>query len=158
MVATRGTLGIEYIRSDKDTHFTGALAQHAIEIEALSFPAMWGSAGIEECIIEGITIQFEQADLDWDIFLFTTSGNQDTSDLDLDTYLDYFSFTTGIQIAGANQFYYASPSNTMSIPYKDADNTQKLHVGLVNRSATAKNAGATGEIVVQFAVRPIHGI
>jgi len=36
--------------------------------------------------------------------------------------------------------------------------SKKLHVGLVNRSATGKNAGATGEIRVRFGIRPIFGV
>ena len=80
--------------------------------------------------------------------------------LDLDTFLDYFNFptTSGKQLGGTAQFYYASVSNNVAIPYRDNDKTSKLHISLVNRSATAKNAGATGEIVVKIAVRPIRGI
>jgi len=80
--------------------------------------------------------------------------------LDVDTFVDYFNYatTTGKRIAGAGQYYYASPSNNLDIAYRDADKSGKLHVLLVNRSATAKNAGATGEVKLRFVVRPIYGV
>jgi len=157
MSVTRHTIAIEKIRSDKDTHFSGALAQNAIELENLSFPADWGTVGIQECVIEGITIQADQ-NLEWDVFIWATDGHSDT-DLDLDKFIDFTNFATtdGKQIAGAGQYYYSSPSN-LSIPYRDDDKTSELHVGLVNKSATAKNAGATGEVVVEFHVRPVYGV
>lgn len=150
-------LSIEYLRSDKDTHFTGALAQNAIEVESINFPSIWRTAGVNECIIEGLSIQSDQ-NLEWDVYIFTSS-EFDNTDLDLDVMIDMFNFptTAGKTIAGANQYYYPFPANNISIPYSDAENTGKLHVGLVNRSATGKNAGATGEIVIRFALRPIYG-
>lgn len=145
---------IAYLDSDKDTHFSGALAQNAIEFENITFPSYW--IGIKECIIEGISIQSDQ-NLEWDVMLFSKSSAEDT-DLDLDTFIDFFNFpsTSGKQIAGAGQYYYAFPANIMAIPYRDEDIKSQLHVGLVNRSATAKNAGATGEVKIRFALRPIY--
>ena len=149
---------LQYVISDKETHFSGALAQNVVEIESIDFPTDWGIVGINETIIEGVSIQSDQ-NLEWDVFIFATSDTTDT-DLDLDTFTDFFNFatTSGKQIAGTNQFYYSSPANFMAIPYRDSDNSSKLHVALVNRSATSKNAGATGEITIKFAVRPVWGV
>ena len=149
---------IQYIKSDKDTHFSGALAQNAAEVEALNFPTDWVTLGISDIIIESVSIQSDQ-NLEWDVMLFSTDGTTDT-DLDLDTFTDFFNFatTSGKQIGAANQFYYSSPSNNLQIPYKNTQNRSKLHVALVNRSATGKNAGATGEFTVEFAVRPVWGV
>ena len=149
---------LQYIKSDKDTHFSGALAQHAVEIEALDFPTGWSSLNINDLIIESISIQSDQ-NLEWDILLFSTDGTTN-ADLDLDTFTDFFNFatTSGKQIAAAGQFYYSSPSNNLQIPYKNTQNKSKLHVALVNRSATSKNAGATGEFTVEFVVRPVWGV
>jgi len=149
--------GVYYIDSDKDTHFTGALAQHAIESESLNFPDLFPNAGIQDVIIEGINIQSDQ-NLEWDVFVWSTSG-YNNSDVDLAAMIDYWNFptTSGKQIAGANQYYYPLPANRISVPYRDANNTSKLHVSLVNRSATGKNAGATGEVKVRFIVRPVFG-
>jgi hypothetical protein len=157
-MTTRSTIRAEYIVSDKDSHFTGGLAQNAGEAESINFPADWRTIGVNQCVIESITIQSDQ-NLEWDIYLWS-GAEADNTDLDTDTFIDYFNYatTTGKQIAGANQYYYASPSNNLNIAYKDDDNSGKLHVTLVNRSATAKNAGGTGEVKLQFIVRPVFGV
>ena len=149
-------LRIEYIESDKDNHFTGALTTNSMEVESLSFPSDWSTTERHECIIEGITLQSDQ-NLEWDVFIWAKSTAEDTSDIDLDEYLDFFNFvkTTGKQIAGSNQYYYPSLSNNVRVPYRDKDLSSKIHVGLVNRSATAKLAGATGEVKIRIVVRPI---
>ena len=149
---------VQYIKSDKDTHFTGSLAQNAVEIEVLDLPTDWVTLGISDIIIESISIQSDQ-NLEWDVMLFSTDGTTN-ADLDLDTFTDFFNFatTSGKQIGATGQFYYSSPSNNLQIPYKNSDNESKLHVALVNRSATAKNAGATGEFTVEFALRPVWGV
>ena len=158
MGANRDTLGVEFIITDKDTHFTGALATNVVEHEDIDYPSDWGVLGLNEMIIESVSIQSDQ-NLEWDVFIWSGAENLN-ADLDLDTFLDYFNFptTSGKQLGGTAQFYYASVSNNVAIPYRDNDKTSKLHISLVNRSATAKNAGATGEIVVKIAVRPIRGI
>ena len=147
--------GIRYLDSDKDVHFTGALIQNAIEVESLDFPSEWGTAGINECIIEGISIQSDQ-NLEWDVYLFSTNGHTDT-DLDLDSFIDSFNWatTTADRIAGANQYYYPSPDNNMKVAYYDLSRKNQLHVALVNRSAGAKTAGAAGEIKIRFTIRPV---
>ncbi|MEW6214546.1 MAG: hypothetical protein AB1478_04985 [Nitrospirota bacterium] len=154
MPATTDTNPLVYIRSDKDTHFTGGLAQHEFESESISFPNEVSHTN--EVIIEGIAIQSDQ-NLEWDIYIWT-GVEYDNTDLDLDKFLEYVNFasTSGKQIGSplANQYYYSKTG--LSIRYKDGDNTKKLHCSLVNRSATAKNAGATGEVVVQFTVSPIY--
>ncbi len=150
-----GIQNIDYIASDKDSHFTGSLAQNAMEVESLLFPSRWRDIDISECVIEGISIQADQ-NLEFDVIVFSKASADDT-DIDLDAFIDFFNFpvTGGKQIAGAGQFYYASPANNVAVPYLDKDNTGKLHVGLVNRSASAKNAGATGEVKITFFLRPV---
>ena len=110
---------IEFVDTDKDVHFTGALIQNAIEVESIDFPSNWGTVGINECTIEGISIQSDQ-NLEWDVYIFSTSGHSDT-DLDLDTFVDKFNWatTTADRIAGAGQYYYPSPDNNMRVVYYD---------------------------------------
>lgn len=147
--------GIYYLDSDKDTHFTGVLAQNAIENESIDFPDLMGGVGVTDIIIEGISIQSDQ-NLEWDIILWS-DDSYNTTDLDTADMVDYFNFpaASGKQIAGANQYYYPLPANYISIPYRSKDS--KMHVGLINRSATAKNAGATGEVKVRFMIEPVLG-
>ena len=40
------------------------------------------------------------------------------------------------------------------LPYEDLDGTFELHASLINRSATAKLVGATGELIGEFEYEP----
>jgi hypothetical protein len=48
---------IETISSDKDTNFTAALAQNAIENESLSFPSDYSTVNINKLKINSIAVQ-----------------------------------------------------------------------------------------------------
>lgn len=141
--------------SDKDSHFTGAIAQNASEEENITLPtALDGVNGNARGIIRGVTIVSDQG-LDWELYFFGSDLFSETSDMDTDGYLGRCKFTAttdGIQIGGTGNFYYYKDG--LEIPYLDADKTGELHVALVNRSATGKNAGATGEIVVKVHIEP----
>lgn len=145
--------GIEYIRSDKDIHFTGAITENAKEDENIQLPANWRNNHLNSILIRNISIISDQ-NLEWDLFLWSKDTADDT-DLDADTFVDFINFqaTIGKQIGGSGQYYY-SLSN-LFIPYYDDDNTGKIHCSIINRSVTAKNAGATGEIVVIFSALPV---
>jgi len=144
------------LRSDKDTHFTGSLSENAGELEALTITA---TQFTNEFVIEQISIISNQ-NLEWDLFIWSSSIGPDTSDYDDDTYIEYQNFpkTTGKQIGGAGGFYYSA--SDIKIPYRDDDIDERangsVHCTLVNRSSTSKNAGATGEVVVVMYIRPIY--
>lgn len=149
---------IRYIDSVVGTHFTEALSENAIELESLDFPDDWRKIELHECIIENITIQSKQ-NFEWDVWVFSSSSGPG-SDLDVDSYVDGFNYpkTAGIQIGGAGQYYYSSPSNHVAVPFRDENNRAKIHVGLINRSAAAKYAGVTGEVKVRLMVRGVYGV
>lgn len=139
------------ISSVTTTHFTSNIAQNAGEDESISFPTEISTWGCQEVIIEAITIQQKQATAnEWDVYLWRKSTTADTT-LDSDMFIEYVNFpsTDGKQIAGANQFYYGQSG--LSIPYRDEDNTSKIHCTLVNRSAGAKS----DVVMVRFIVRPV---
>lgn len=140
---------LRYFASDKDTHFTGALAQNAIENESINMPTDWQTAGKQKITISEINLQADE-DLDMELVLWSSSSYSNT-DLDLDKMITRISFTaaTAEQIAGAGQYYYENPL-VQSIEYIDEDNTSKVHIGLVCRDASGKSAGASGETVVRI--------
>lgn len=137
---------LQLIRSDKDTAFTGGLAQNAGENANL--------VGLQnnQGTIESVIFLADQR-LAWEI-QFYSRDTFDNADLDLDTYLGSIRFAEGdgLQVAGAGSFKY--DVHGLAIPYMDLDSSTELHVKLVNRSATAKNAGATGEVVLITGFRP----
>ena len=141
-----------YIRSDKDLAFTDALIEDAREDESLAFPNEIGRSN--EVLIETISI-ISKENREWDVYLFTKSGFSN-ADLDLDNFLTVVKFTevSGNQIATAGSFYYSQA--LLAIAYKDLDATSKLHISLVNRGIGTKTAGAAGEIILLFGVRPVY--
>jgi hypothetical protein len=66
-----------------------------------------------------------------------------------------FDDTDGKQIGATAQFYYSWTG--LHIPYHDDNVLCQLHCMIVNRSATAKNAGATGEVKVSISYKPDGG-
>lgn len=132
------------LRSDKDTHFTGQIVQNAQETENLTGLA-WSKVRIT-----GIMLQADQQ-LNFRVILWSKDTFDDT-DLDADAFIAEVQVplvTAGFQVAGANQWYL--DIRGVEIPYQDEDSTNEVHISLQNLSATAKNAGATGEVVVELA-------
>lgn len=136
------------LRSDKDTHFTGGINQNAKEDENLT-----GLIGNKIRIV-GISLQSDQS-LDYRV-IFWKSDGFDNTDLDLDRYCGEIEVdlpTYGYRIAGANQ-YYLDVRLAAGIDYEDEDASNELHISVMNLSATAKNAGATGEVIVEVYYEP----
>lgn len=135
------------IVSDKDTHFTGAIAQNANEQENLT------DLESNDITIVSVGIQSDQA-LKYRLWFYETDGFDDTN-LDDDYFLDFIDLdlvTNDERLGGANQRYFAV--HGLNIDYTDRDASNELHVVLENLSATAKNAGATGEVKLQIKYTP----
>jgi hypothetical protein len=141
------------VRTDKDTHFTGAIAQNAKEDENISLPvALEGMNGNARGLIRTIMLQSDQ-NLAWELAFWSGDGF-DSTDVDLDTFISRWTFAVadGIRYGGAGQYYYYIEG--LALPYVDDDNSGELHLSLVNRSATGKNAGGTGEVAVELSIQP----
>lgn len=136
------------IRTDKDVEFTGAIAQNAAENENIVVP--WALPKLD-LTLTSITLISDQ-NLAWELCFWATDLFGSSSNMDLDNWIGNWPFqvTDGSQIASTGNYRYNIPD--LNIPLRDDDGTQELHVSLVNRSATSKNAGATGEVVVTFHV------
>ena len=137
---------IVLVRSDKDTHFAGAIAQDAVEAESLTIPDIRITRAF---LVRNVALQADQ-NLDFSVMFFSTSGH-DNTDLDLDTFIGSARIdlsTTSLRIA-TNQYY--GSSQDMGLVYIDetfSGAQPQLHVALHNGSVTGKNAGATGEVVI----------
>lgn len=141
------------VRSDKDTHFTGALATNAMELEVLGDAAPTSANRIPtiRSKITRITVISEQ-NLAWDIMLFKAAFTPPlTADADLHPLVDWLSFAAAdaVRVAGAGLFLYTWSG--MDFPYYTTDVMGRIHVGLINRDAVAKlAAGAGGAIAVEI--------
>lgn len=142
------------VRSDKDTHFTGTIAQNANENENIVVPGcLAGIRGNVRSYLRSITILSDQ-NLAWEIMMFSADSFDD-ADADVDTMIGWWQFSTAgaVQIAAAGLFRYYIDG--LAVPVLDDDNTSEIHIMLLNRSATGKNSGATGEIVVELVLEPM---
>tara|TARA_R100000049_G_C1955316_1_gene108702 strand:- start:7647 stop:8108 length:462 start_codon:yes stop_codon:yes gene_type:complete len=149
-----GSTGFRNIVSDKDDHFTGELVQNAIESESIDMPSDWATAGINKCSISELSFQADQTGLDMEL-IFWSNSDYDESNLDESKIINRVTLAAsdGNTIAGTGTTYYPNPL-AQSIEYYDEDHTSKIHVSLVNRDATAKNSGATGEVVLRMGCTP----
>lgn len=154
------------VRTDKDDQFTAALAQNVALTENLVAPGDLGAGGHCRSRLHSISILSDQ-NLAWEIALYSTDSFNTSADMDQVSFLGRWGFQAGdgTQIAGTGPYFYYIDG--LDIPYRDADFTShikpgglsqgQIHLMLVNRSATGKNAGATGEIVVQLGFEITEG-
>jgi len=140
---------IATLKTDKDVSFIGAIAQNAVEYADVALPsALSGVGGRARMRLTQVSIIATES-LDYELLLFSGVAHA-TSDPDTNTFLGLVSFTAAAskRIAAAGLYYYYVSG--LDLPYNDDDATGKLHVGLVNRSAASKTAGAGGAMAVSF--------
>ena len=134
-------------KTDKDTHFTGSIAQNAIEEENIT------GLDANEISITGVSIVSDQQ-LKFRLWFFETDKFQEAN-FDDDEFVDFIDLdlaTDGAQIGATGAWYYAV--SCLCIDYEDLDNTKELHIALQNLSAAAKNAGASGEVKLKCSYIP----
>lgn len=157
------------VRTDKDVDFTGALAQNASATANLVPPMAIAAGGHCRARLHSIAIVSDQQ-LAWELMLFSTNSFATSSDLDQVGFLGKWAFieADGVQIAGAGPFLYYIDGLDIAYKCTDFDDHStfiagakipagQVHLMLVNRSVTGKNAGATGEIVIQLGFEPTEG-
>lgn len=135
------------VRSDKDDHFTGAIAQNAKEDENLT------GLVSNRVRITGIALQADE-NLDFRVIFWRTDGF-DNTDLDADKFCGEVEIdlpANGFQVGGANQ-YYLDVRGAM-LDYEDEDETNELHVSLQCLSAAGKSSGGSGEVTLEIYYEP----
>lgn len=165
------------VRTDKDSDFILGIAQNASDTANIADPGSLGASC--RSIIRGISILSDQ-NLAWELKFFNTNRfNTDAADLDQVPFIGGWGFQAadGTQIAATGPYYYYIdglyiPYHCTDFDYPSAANGNKghgkivngvatpqgqIHMMLINRSATAKNAGATGEIVITLHMEPSLG-
>lgn len=153
------------LTTDPAVDFLDAIAQNAMDLESLALDLSICGTPTARCRITGISIVSTQA-LDWELWLWNKAAGAGAG-IAANGFIGYWSFigSAAKQIAGAGLYYYYIFG--LDVPYTDEDtDTEKpdplvpsgrFHLGLVNRSATAKTAGAGGAIKITLFVDPTHG-
>ncbi len=139
-------VGVLYtLRSVKGTDFIGAITIGNGESANIA-----GLAG-SKIVIKSVRIASIQQ-LDYDLYFFTNDTFQNI-DIDSDTFLgkiDLDLVNNGGRIASGTYAQYYMSVERIDFNYVDEDDTDELHLMLVNRSAAAKNAGVTGDVVIEI--------
>jgi len=141
-----------WIKSDKDTHFTGAITAGNKEDASLA------GLLVGKVIIRSLQILSED-NCDF-IVIFWSADTYDDTDLDSDTVLEIVSSPlAAVAIEVQSGVYYYSISD-LYIPYSDDDDTDEIHLSLMvaTGSAVNKAAGASGEVVVKIAYTEVGDV
>lgn len=131
-----------------------ALAQNAGE--DLSLQVQSAAVGQRvDSIIRNITIVSVE-DLNWELWFWgRNTFNEPTPDID--TFIASWLFAVaGKQIGGAGLYHFYVDG--LYIPYKDLDQTSRIHMTLVCRSAAGKSAGDAGAIRVRLGLEMALGV
>jgi len=152
------------IDTDPATQFTEAIAQNASEMENWTPDLALAAAPDCRGRIVALAIVSDQ-NLAWEITTWSREAGAGAATVALDSFLGRHAFAAadGLQIAGAGSYRYFAAG--LDLPVLDEDPTAdrdapyagRLHLSLVNRSAAAKNAGATGEIKIRLFIDPTLG-
>lgn len=135
---------IHTLSTDKDSHFTGAIAMNSHEEESIT------GLLANHINIKGVNAQSMQ-NLKYRLIFWAHSGF-DSTDIDADAYvsdvvLDFTDTLSAFQIGAANQ--YRLDVGALDIPLSTRSLT--LYCSLQNLSSTSKIAGSSG--AVQFDIK-----
>lgn len=135
------------VKTVSTVDYLPALAQNAGANANITLAgALAGVNGNSRVRLKNISI-ISVENLSWEIWFFTANTFQTT--IDADTFLGFWSFAASDakRIAATGLYYYYVED--LDVPYLDTDNTGKLHMTLVNRSAASKTANAGGAITIK---------
>jgi len=151
---------IDQIKSDKDSHFSGALATGAQEYEDLSFPDGYSEAQIQKLRIHRAVIVADNTNTTTLVPFYINFWGSDAASLATDPDLDLFQgrmeFAEGDleQIGGGGLYRGIRDLGDSPMYYIDEDNSSELHVSLQNTDgSTAWHAD--DEVRITFFVEPI---
>lgn len=150
--------------TDPAANYLDAIATNAMVLENLQLDLSICGTATARSRITGMAIVSVEA-LDWELWLFRKAAGVGAG-IATNSFIGYWSFlgATAKQIAATGLYYYYIFG--LDVPYTDDDPSSvrdatnfagRFHLGLVNRSAAAKTAGAGGAIKITLFVDPTHG-
>ena len=162
------------VRTDKDVHFTAAIAQNAglhVTLTAQYIGAqlrcVLGADGFLPALLPRMRARvrairiLSKENLAWEVWFFANRLFA-TTNADTETFLGRWSFlaTDGIRatVAAVLDTHYHYYASGLDIPLEDTDQMGQLYLRLVNRSASGKSADSDGELVVELLLEPAQGV
>lgn len=142
------------VRTDKDVHFTTAISQNAADEESLSSTyvsaAVRGRNNVARGRVRSIRILSDE-NLAWEVHFYGNSSF-DTTDADTERFLGMWAFVAGDAKTATSDSFYHYYIDGLDIAHESSDGL--VHLRVINRSASAKTAGANGEMVVELGFEP----
>lgn len=137
------------------SQFRSALAQNAAE--NLSLDVNNAGVGIRvDSILRSLMIVSVE-NLLWELWFYGRNTYNAPATPDAQTFLGSWMFgVSGTQIGAAGLYHYYIDG--LYIPIKDLDQTGKIHMSLICRSAAGKSAGDAGAIRVQLGLEQTLGV
>lgn len=141
-------------RTSASTQFREALAQNAALFLSLDVKGL-GVGQRVDALLRGIQI-LSVENLAWEIWLFRNS-QFNNADADVNRAHGRWSFVAAnaVRIGGAGLYNYYIEG--LQVPVHDEDNTSRVHMALINRSAASKTAGDGGELAIALTLEPQLG-
>lgn len=136
------------------TQFRSTLAQNAGESLSLDVNPL--ALGIRvDAILRTIEVISMEALL-WELWFYARNTYNAPPTPDEQTFLGLYAFAAvGKQIGAAGLYHYHA--DNIYIPLKDLDQTGRVHMSLINRSAGSKTAGDAGAVRVQLGLEMALG-
>lgn len=136
------------------SQFRSALAQNAAENLSLDVNS-YGVGQRVDAIIRTLQITSVE-DRQWELW-FYGRNTYNTPTVDSNTRVGWWLFgVAGKQIGAAGLYHYYVDG--LYIPYRDLDQTGKIHMSLINRSAGAKSAGDAGALKLTIGIEMALGV
>jgi len=165
------------VRTNPETQFQGALAQNAgggVTLPISGTGQLTSDGTVGGGLAAGFTVKgvcrsilvMSAQNLDWEVQLWASSlfntpawpGSADPptgAPTVLPLGFHRFVAADGKQIAGAGPYFYYVDG--LYLPVYDAERKGNVNIFLVNRNASAKNAGDAGAVQIQLAIQPAYG-
>lgn len=145
---------VAVVSTSAANQFRATLAQNAALFLSLDVNS-FGVGQRVDAIIKAIQI-LSVENLAWEIWFFR-NALQDPANADTNRWMGYWTFVAGgaVRIGAAGLYHYYIDG--LGLPYQDEDQTGKIHMALINRSAAGKSAGDAGAIRVQLVIEPTAG-
>jgi hypothetical protein len=157
------------VRTISTTHFTATLAQYAaivlnLAVGDIAGAGAGGQAGYGLAAGKHMRSKFRELrilskqNLAWAVELYASATGIEGSDIDAEKFLGRWEFQTGDGRKDTADTFWKYWIAGLDMAYQDMDLTGKLHIRLINLSATGKSADAAGAIVLEFGLEPTQGI
>lgn len=148
------------VRTDKDVHFTGAINAGAAATETLApptyVPEALAAGRHNRGRLKAIRI-LSKENLAWELMLYANSLFA-TSNADTQFPLGRWTFVESDGVIVSGDTYYFYYVDGLDVAIEDLDKLGQINIRLVNRSGSAKTAGANGNMIVELAIELTQGI